>query len=78
VGSNKYLPYVTARAIVAAHWLHLEKPAEFNAIMEEWLSDLDVKLLEARIGEMQKEMKLLKKELTSLKRDRKSLQSGEL
>jgi hypothetical protein len=68
VRSNKYLPYLTARAIVAAHWVPLEKPAEFNAIMEGWLDDLDVKLLEIRIEEMQKEIKLLKKELSSLKK----------
>lgn len=73
VGSSKYLPYLTTRAMVTAHWIHLEKPAEFNAILEKWLDKLDVKILEARLGEMKKEMKALKKELSSLKKERKHL-----
>ncbi|CAG7854202.1 SubName: Full=Uncharacterized protein {ECO:0000313/EMBL:CCA70423.1} [Serendipita indica DSM 11827] len=75
-GSHTYLPYLTKRVLQTAHWPHLEKPKEFNAILEEWLDDLDVKLLEARIGELKREMRALSKELSAAKKKKK--RRGEL
>jgi soluble epoxide hydrolase / lipid-phosphate phosphatase len=54
VGAPKFLPYLTTKVIATAHWCHMERPAEFNAIVEEWLDDLDSKLLEAELGEEKK------------------------
>ena len=71
VGSHKHLPYLTKRALQTAHWIHLEKPHEFNAILEEWLDNLDVKILEARIGELKREMGALSTELSAVKKKRK-------
>jgi hypothetical protein len=51
VGAPKFLPYLTTKVIPTAHWCHMELPAEFNAIVEEWLGELDLRLLEARVGE---------------------------
>lgn len=61
--SRKYLPYLTIRVLETAHWIHMEKPKEFNAILEDWLNDLDNKLLKAEQGEAEKDASRLKGEL---------------
>ncbi|KAG8810326.1 hypothetical protein FRC17_002977, partial [Serendipita sp. 399] len=78
VGSNKYLPYLTKKALATTHWVHMEKPAEFNAILDEWLADLDLKLLEARISEMEKEVKALKQELSNARKEKRRAKNAEL
>ncbi|KAG8788321.1 hypothetical protein FRC15_004904 [Serendipita sp. 397] len=76
LGSHKYLPYLTTKALRTAHWVHLEKSTEFNAILDEWLAELDTKILEARISEMEKEVKVLKQELSNARKERKQAKKG--
>ncbi|KAL5530822.1 hypothetical protein ACEPAF_7080 [Sanghuangporus sanghuang] len=40
LGSAKFLPKLTRATIPAAHWIQLEKPAEFNAVLRNWLNTL--------------------------------------
>jgi hypothetical protein len=68
VGTKKYLPYLTTRVLPTAHWIHLEKPAEFNTIVEDWLNELDLKLLEVRVDEKKKELQALQSELKDAKK----------
>jgi len=53
----------------------MERPVEFNAIVEEWLDGLDVRLLEARRGEAKKEVERLEVKIKEAKKKRKK---GEL
>ena len=78
VGASKYLPYLTTRVLQTAHWIQLEKPAEFNAILQEWLDDLDVKLIEVELAEAKKEVDRLKKALKEAKTAKKAGIKGEL
>lgn len=78
IGSHKHLPYLTVKAIHGAHWIHLERPLEFNRVLEEWLDSLDIKLLEVQLEEKKKEIASLKKEIAMAKKRQKSLKRGEL
>ncbi|KAH7922876.1 alpha/beta-hydrolase [Leucogyrophana mollusca] len=40
--SAAFLPQLTTRTMDGAHWPHLENPAEFNAILKEWLGGMHV------------------------------------
>ena len=40
LGSNAYIPNLTTETIYAAHWPQLERPQEFNLILERWLNGL--------------------------------------
>jgi soluble epoxide hydrolase / lipid-phosphate phosphatase len=74
VGAPKFLPYLTTKVIATAHWCHMERPAEFNTIVEEWLDDLDSKVLEAELGEEKKAARVteeIKEEETEEKKKRK-------
>jgi len=37
LGSEQFIPQLTTKTIHAQHWPHLEAPAEFNKILDEWL-----------------------------------------
>lgn len=37
LGSAQFIPQLTTKKIHAQHWPHLEAPAEFNRILDEWL-----------------------------------------
>jgi soluble epoxide hydrolase/lipid-phosphate phosphatase len=78
VGSHKHLPYLTVKAVHGAHWVHIENPSEVNRALEDWLKALDVKSLEAQIGEKKKEIARLKEELTAAKKVQKLAKKGEL
>lgn len=78
LGSAKHLPYLTTRAIPTAHWPHLEKPQEFNAIMESWLSELDVRVLEVKLAEKKLELEKLKRQISTVKRQRSRVNPIEL
>lgn len=78
VGAHKHLPYLTVKALNGAHWVHIEHPSKFNAVLEEWLETLDIKLLEAQLGEKKKEVARLKEEIAAAKKRYKSLKRGEL
>ena len=40
LGSNAYIPNLTTETIDTAHWPQLERPREFNQILERWLNGL--------------------------------------
>lgn len=72
------MPYHTAKAITTAHWPNLEQPATFNAILEEWLDSLDVKLLEIEVAEWKKQMEVLQQNLLRVKKEKERAKRGEL
>ncbi|KAI5120723.1 hypothetical protein M0805_006429 [Coniferiporia weirii] len=40
LGSEEFVPNLTVENIRAAHWIQLENPAEFNAVLRRWLDAL--------------------------------------
>lgn len=38
--SDQFIPKLAVETLPAAHWVQLEKPVEFNAILRKWLSTL--------------------------------------
>lgn len=49
----------------------MEKPEEFNAILEEWLDNLDIKLLEIELAEAKQQIKRLKSQIKEAKKAKK-------
>ncbi|KAF8514273.1 Alpha/Beta hydrolase protein [Gautieria morchelliformis] len=40
LGSSSYIPKLTTETMSTAHWPQLERPKEFNQILERWLNEL--------------------------------------
>jgi len=55
----------------------MERPAEFNAIVEEWLDELDSKLLEARLGEERKAAAGVTQEVEEGEREERKKRTGD-
>jgi pimeloyl-ACP methyl ester carboxylesterase len=47
---KKHIPNLTLKQVDTAHWALWEKPAEVNAILEEWLKN--VVFAEGRAGKL--------------------------